>query len=140
MKKLILGFAAITISLGSFAQTDSSRNQTGRDRSTNQRQNNQQQNNTQNQNQTQDNNIHYQHTKECMLIMEGGEVKQVKEGKAMAMGKRITLDNGAEVTADGLITMKDGRIVRMKEGECVDKSGKVNPVKDAKKKDSQNIQ
>lgn len=145
MKKLILGFAAVTVYLSSFAQTDSSRNQTGRDKSTNQRQtnpqlNNQQQNNTQ---QTQDENARYQQNKDCIVMMQNGEVKQMKEGRAVAMEKQITLENGAVVKTDGMVTLNDGRTVRIKEGECVDKSGKVSPMKDAKMKkehDSKNIQ
>ena len=39
--------------------------------------------------------------------------------KGMAMAKDATLKNGTKVSAKGEVTMKDGKKIMLKEGECV---------------------
>src|ERR1051325_5578942 len=56
---------------------------------------------------------------------------KMKEGKLMIMseGKELTadasLENGVKIHTDGTLTKTDGTVVKLKNGECVDKDGNV---------------
>lgn len=47
----------------------------------------------------------------------------------------VTLDNGTMIKTDGTVIKKDGSRMMMKEGECVNKSGKIKDMKDSKSKE-----
>ena len=42
------------------------------------------------------------------------------------MTKDVTLKNGTKVSTTGEVTMKDGKKMMLKEGQCVDMEGKVS--------------
>ena len=63
-----------------------------------------------------------------------------KEGKATAMDKPMTLENGTKVNTDGTYTTKDGKTMKLQNGECLDKKGnliKAGETKKEEKKDAQ---
>ena len=60
----------------------------------------------------------------CM--MKDGKMMSVKAGKTMPMKKNITMKNGTTCMANGNCTMKNGKTIKMKEGECMDMSGKMS--------------
>jgi len=59
------------------------------------------------------------------IMFKDGKVTMVMGGKSMAADKEITLTNGAKVTPDGTVTMKDGQKMKMKEGEMMGMDGQI---------------
>lgn len=59
------------------------------------------------------------------IMMQGGKVMMIKEGKMTPLDKELTLGNGTKVTADGTVTMKDGKKTMMKEGEMMSLDGEM---------------
>ena len=135
MKKLILVCALATIYLGLFAQTDSTRKKTDYDMNKN---NN---NQTNNQNNNQDNKQNKNTSKEyqkndntntnCNIKMENGKILMLVDGKTVVMDKEMTTKNGAVVMMDGTVKRKDGKTIKMKNGECMDMSDKIIVVKNS---------
>jgi hypothetical protein len=64
-------------------------------------------------------------SKNCSYIMENGKVMKYANGKKVTMEKDMTLKNGTVLMTDGTMKMKDGKTTKMKEGECMDTSGKM---------------
>lgn len=123
MKKLILVCAFATIYLGSFAQNDSTRNKMNYDKDN---KNDNQKKNTDNQYQKNDNT-----NKNCAYKMENGKIMMIVDGKTVVMDKEMTTKNGTIVMMDGTVKMKDGKTMKMKEGDCMDMSGKMIVVKNS---------
>jgi hypothetical protein len=64
--------------------------------------------------------------------MKDGKLTVMHEGNVLAAD--ASLSNGGTVRTDGTIVKKDGSTVTLKEGECVDKDGKI--MKETKKEKS----
>lgn len=62
--------------------------------------------------------------KDCCMMKEGKMI-QIKSGKMMPMEKEMTMKNGTMCMTNGECIMKDGTKMKMKEGECMDMSGKM---------------
>ena len=50
----------------------------------------------------------------------------MKSGKMMPMEKDMTMKNGTKCMTNGECVMKDGKKMKMKEGDCMDMSGKMD--------------
>ena len=61
--------------------------------------------------------------KEGMMIMKGGKMMVMKEGKTKEMDQTMTCTDGCKVKPSGEVVMKDGKTMMMKEGEVIDKDG-----------------
>jgi hypothetical protein len=59
------------------------------------------------------------------LMMEGGKMMEMKDGKTIPMEKDMTMKNGTMVMTTGECTMKGGKKMMMKEGDCMEMSGKM---------------
>lgn len=57
--------------------------------------------------------------------MRNGKMMIMQNGKAVAMMHDTTLSNGVKIMTDGTVVMKNGEKKVLKEGEHVDKSGKI---------------
>lgn len=66
------------------------------------------------------------------LMFKDGKLTMVMGGKSMAADKEVALTNGAKVAVDGTVTMKDGKTMKMKEGEMMGMDG--TPMKHEAKK------
>lgn len=66
------------------------------------------------------------------VMMHGGKMMCMKDGKTMAMTSTMTMKNGTKVMADGTVKMKDGKTMMLKDGQSVMMSGMVDkmPMKD----------
>ena len=75
--------------------------------------------------------------KDC-IGMKDGKMWMRKDGKTTPMEKDVTMKDGMKITTDGHYTMKDGKTGVLKNGECIDKDGKImksDAEKKAEKKD-----
>lgn len=116
MKKLILVFVAIAITVGAYSQTDT----------TNKKMNMRDKNNYQNQN-LQNNTVDKLNTDG--YVMQNGKIMQTKDGQSTLVDHDITLTNGTKISADGTTTKKDGSKITWKEGQHMDMSGNLTLVK-----------
>ncbi len=66
------------------------------------------------------------------VMMHGGKMMCMKDGKTIPMTSTMTMKNGTKVMADGMVKMKDGKTMMLKDGQSVMMSGKVDkmPMKD----------
>jgi sugar lactone lactonase YvrE len=87
MKKIIIAFATITLSLKAVAQEKKMRDSK----------------------MSQGNEI----------MMKDGKVTILKDGKTKIIAKDIVLPNGSIVSPDGIVKTKNGKIMKMKEGELI---------------------
>jgi hypothetical protein len=116
MKNTILICALITASLGSFAQTDSMRTKQYNENKYGDRQNKNADRQHQHINNTDSN---------CAITMTNGKMMRLTDGKAVAMDSEFVMKNGTTVGLDGTVKTQDGKIVKIKEGDCLDRSGKI---------------
>jgi len=121
MKKLILVFVAIAITAGAYAQ----------DGSTNRKMSPQDLNNTQKQN-LQNNPVDKSHPDGVM--MQNGKMMMVKNGQMTSLDHDMTMSNGTKIKSDGTCIKKDGTKKMMKEGQHMDMSGNMIPMKTNKDK------
>lgn len=120
MKNLILVFAAIAISTGVYAQTNSdNRNMSPRDM-----------------NESRDQNIQ---SNSDGVTMQDGKMVKVKDGKSTPLKKDRTMSNGTKISRDGTYTDKDGKKMKMKEGQHMDMSGRMTDNNPKRDKDSNHI-
>jgi len=63
--------------------------------------------------------------KSCVM-MKGGKMMCMMDGKTMPMTKTMTMKNGTKVMADGTVKMKDGKTMMLKDGQSVMMSGKLD--------------
>lgn len=68
------------------------------------------------------------------VMMMGGQMKMVKDGKEMPMENEMTMGNGTKVMADGMCTKKDGTTMKMKNGDMMDMDGKMGKMPKTAKK------
>jgi|SRR5450631_3792249 hypothetical protein len=101
MKKLFYIFVFSTLSIGAFAQ-----------------------------NKTQDSSMSKMGTtqKDCVM-MSGGKMMMMKNGKMMEMDKDVTMANGTVCMKDGTCKMKNGKTMMMKEGDKCYMDGKMKKMK-----------
>ena len=121
MKKLILVFVAIAITAGAYAQ----------DGSTNRKMSPQDLNNTQKQN-LQNNPVDKPNPDGVM--MQNGKMMMVKNGQMTSLDHDMTMSNGTKIKSDGTCIKKDGTKKMMKEGQHMDMSGNMIPMKTNKDK------
>jgi len=70
-----------------------------------------------------------EHPKKYCAKMKGGELVVMHEGKELKSD--VTLADGTKIKTNGTVTKKDGTVISLKVGECVDMDG---TVKDEKEK------
>ena len=69
---------------------------------------------------------------DCAVTMMNGKMMATTNGKTVMMDKEMVMKNGTVVMLDGTVKMKDGVEIKIKEGDCVDRNGSINVVKNAK--------
>lgn len=121
MKKLFLAFSAIAITAGAYAQADStSRIMSPQDL------------NSQNQ-EVKNYSVDKSHPDGVM--MQNGKMMRVQNGQMTVLQDHgVTMSNGTKITSDGTCTKKDGSKMMMKEGQHMDMSGYMIPMKTNKDK------
>ncbi|MFO7369034.1 MAG: DUF6799 domain-containing protein [Bacteroidales bacterium] len=122
MKKLIIVFAAIAIATCAYTQTDS----------TDRKMSLVNMNNNQNQNLL---NNPVGISLPDGVTMQNGKMMMVKNGQTTILDHDMTMSNGTKVMSDGTCIKKDGTKLMMKEGQHVDMSGNMMPIKTNKDKD-----
>lgn len=145
MKNLILVFAAIAISAGAYAQTDSINTKTNQGDMNNKQKQNVQNNpvdkshpqgendstswktSPQDMNNTPNQNMQNKPVDKLYsdgVIMQNGKIMKVKNGQmTLLQEKSITMGNGTKIMSDGTCIKKDGTKMTMKEGQHMDLSG-----------------
>lgn len=134
MKKTILAFTAFIITLGAYAQTDSSgKKMTPPDiNNTNDSINqNRDMNNYQNQN-IQNNPV--DKSQPDGVMMQNRKMMMVKDGKMTILDHDMTMSNGITVMSNGSYMKKGGAKMMFKEGEHMDMSGSLTPMKNSNPK------
>lgn len=63
---------------------------------------------------------------ENCVMMHGGKMVCMMDGKTMPLTKTMTMKNGTQVMANGMVKMKDGKSMMLKDGQSVMMSGKVD--------------
>lgn len=116
MKKIILVFAAIGITAGVYAQSDS----------TNKKMNHQEMNNAHHQN-MHNNMVDNFHPDG--VLMQNGEIKKVENGEMTILNEDMTMSNGTIVMTDGNYTEVDGTTKMLKEGQHIDMDGNLTFLK-----------
>ncbi len=64
------------------------------------------------------------HGEKYCTKMKDGMLKVMHEGKAITMD--VKLADGSVIKPDGMLMKKDGTSMMLKEGQCIDKEGKVH--------------
>lgn len=59
------------------------------------------------------------------VMMHGGKMMQMKDGKMMPMTTDMTMSNGTKVMANGQVMMADGKTMMLKDGQAVSMGGQV---------------
>ena len=62
--------------------------------------------------------------KDCVM-MKDGKMMVMKEGKIMPMNKDMVMKNGTKCMTNGECITKDGKKMMMKNGDCMEMSGKM---------------
>jgi Heavy metal binding domain len=62
--------------------------------------------------------------KDCCMMKEG-KMMVMKDGKTMPMEKDMVMKDGTKCMVNGECIMKDGTKMQMKEGDCMEMSGKM---------------
>lgn len=112
MKKLIFVLAALALSFGAFAQTDTTMKKMDHDKMMNH------------------DKMDMSKTDGCLMM--GGKMMMIKNGKMSPMNKPMTMGNGTKMMVDGTCVKKDGTKVKMKEGDHMDMEGNMHPMKETK--------
>jgi hypothetical protein len=66
--------------------------------------------------------------RECTARMVKGRMTQVVNGETILMRRNVRLINGTVIKKNGTVRRKSGELVRMKDGECVNVSGRIIPI------------
>jgi len=131
MKKLIVVFVAIAISAGAYAQAGSTNGKTSPQDLKN-KQNQNVQNNPQDLNKNQNQNVQNNPVDKSHpdgVMMQNGKMMKVKNGQMTSIDHDMTLSNGTKIMSDGTCVKKDGTKMTMKEGQHMDMSGNLTPMK-----------
>lgn len=62
---------------------------------------------------------------ESGVLMHGGQLMQLQDGKMMPMTSEMTMSNGTKVTTTGQVTMADGKTMMLKDGQGVSMGGQL---------------
>jgi hypothetical protein len=65
----------------------------------------------------------------CAFTMADGKMMMVVDGKTVTMEKEMKTKNGDVVMLDGTVKSSNGKSIKMKNGDCIDMSGKMIWVK-----------
>jgi len=71
----------------------------------------------------------------CAVTMTNGKMMIEKSGQFMVMDKDMVMRNGTIISLDGTVRTKDGATIRIQEGDCLDRSGRI-VVKDMRIKEN----
>jgi len=121
MKKILLVFAAIAITLGAYAQSDLLNKK----------------NNPQDLNKSQSQNLQSKPVDKMQpdgVMMKNGKIMMVKKGEMTLLDNDITLANGTKIMIDGAYIKSDGTRMMLKEGQHIDMDGNVSIIKKAEDK------
>ncbi|MBK5285370.1 MAG: hypothetical protein JJE25_08185 [Bacteroidia bacterium] len=113
MKKIILASTAIFLSFASFAQKDSTNNMMNNDKM--------------------GSGMNHQGMDKSHgdgVMMMNGKMMMEHSGKMTMMDHDTTMNNGTKVMTNGTCIKKDGTKIMMKEGQHMNMSGKMMPMKD----------
>lgn len=66
------------------------------------------------------------------IMMKDGRLVVYKNGKESDMKEDVLLGNGTVVTMDGTVKTKEGKTIRLNNGESIDANGVTTPVPGAK--------
>ena len=135
MNKILLTLTAIAITACSYAQVDSAQNKMNppqNNRNDDGMIQNRDLNNNQIQNE-QRNQADMSHPDGVM--MQDGKMIIVKDGRMVTLKNDMTMDNGMIVMSNGSYMKKGGTKMMFKEGEHMDMSGKMIPMKNYKNMD-----
>ena len=135
MNKILLTLTAIAITACSYAQVDSTQNKMNppqNNRNDDGMIQNRDLNNNQIQNE-QRNQADMSHPDGVM--MQDGKMIIVKDGRMVTLKNDMTMDNGMIVMSNGSYMKKGGTKMMFKEGEHMDMSGKMIPMKNYKNMD-----
>ena len=144
MKKLVLVFAAAIITLGAYAQSDSTRNRpkmsppdidnnstnhinsnkTREGMNPNQNQNNNQNKDLQNNQDSSMNRETMDNSSPDGVLMKDGKMMLVRNGKTTMMDRDMVMSDGTKIMSNGTIIKNDGSKRMMKEGEYISLFGK----------------
>jgi hypothetical protein len=80
--------------------------------------------------QTLDSNDLYKHIKEG-LVMQGGQLKIIRNGSLFVMHGPFPLKNGAMIYTNGIIKMPDGATPLLEEKDYIDFDGHIRPLQSA---------
>ncbi len=80
--------------------------------------------------QTLDSNDLYKHIKEG-LVMQGGQLKIIRNGSLFVMHGPFPLKNGAMIYTNGIIKMPDGGTPLLEEKDYIDFDGHIRPLQSA---------
>ncbi len=126
MKKIILTCVLATIYLSSFAQTDSVRPKPDGNYMDDKYKP------QPNKNVSQENPKQDSTNVECAMKMLNGKMMMMVDGKMAIMDKEMVMEDGTIVMMDGTVKRKDGKTLQMKEGDCIDISGRTANIRTAK--------
>ena len=74
--------------------------------------------------------------REDMVAMKGSKMVVVRNGEMKPMDMVMTLSNGIKVAMDGTITMPDGTVRRLMDGEAITMDGEMTTLEDMKSGDA----
>ncbi|NML67351.1 hypothetical protein HHL22_19285 [Hymenobacter sp. RP-2-7] len=63
--------------------------------------------------------------RESGVMMHGGQMMQMQDGKMMPMAQEMTMSNGTKVATNGQVTMAGGKTMMLQDGEGVSMGGQV---------------
>lgn len=106
MKKLIFVCAALALSFGAFAQTDTTTKKMDHNKMMNHDQ------------------MDMSKTDGCMMM--NGKMMMIKDEKMSPMTEPMTMGNGTKMLLDGTCIKKDGTKMKVKEGDHMDMSGNMH--------------
>lgn len=66
------------------------------------------------------------------VVMKDGRLVVVKNGKESDMKEDVILGNGTVITMDGMVKTKEGKTIRLNNGESIDANGVTTPIPGAK--------
>ena len=74
-----------------------------------------------------DSNREYRHVKDG-FVMQGGQLKLVRNGSLFLLNSPVTLKNGAIVMTDGIIKMGNGSTPLLRTEDFIDMDGNIRPL------------
>jgi hypothetical protein len=75
-----------------------------------------------------DSNVEYRNVKDG-IVMQGGQLKMVRDGNLYRLDGPVSLKNGAIVMTDGIIRMTNGSTPSLNEEDFIDMDGNIRSLK-----------